>query len=213
MWFANKNIVFDIFRNNMVSVQTETHINAHTYPQDHALTPTHLCKQPNTPTLLQATDTGRLVVRVTEWTFISYHVNTLSQHWLQVMLLTGIMHEKAKCMLYCLRKQTQFCQCWTKVLTASYGHMMNWKIENRNEWRECEDGGGCQKAQQWSDRTVLKGRRSKVIHLCLSLTLFTLAKNLTYNPKLNMIPSPSVSPSLPPLSLVINRAVITRQDR
>lgn len=69
-----------------------------------------------------------------------------------------------------------------------------------------------------------RDRGSKVIYLCLSLTLFTLAENLTYNPKLNMIPSLSVSSSLlslpPPLflllssiSLVINRAVITRQDQ
>lgn len=36
MWFANKNIVFDIFGNNIASTQAETHINAHTYPQDHA---------------------------------------------------------------------------------------------------------------------------------------------------------------------------------
>lgn len=56
---------FYIFWNNIVSTQTETHINAH---RSSCSTPTHICKQPNTPTLLQTADAVRLVVMARTFT-------------------------------------------------------------------------------------------------------------------------------------------------
>lgn len=80
---------FDKFRNNIASTQTETHINAHTYPQDHAWRPHISVNNPTLPHFYKPqTLAGLLLVRVTERTFISYHINTSSQRWLDVMFLT-----------------------------------------------------------------------------------------------------------------------------
>lgn len=73
------NVPFDLIWSNIVL----TH-NRHTHKCTHVatrscLTPTHLCKQPNTPTSLQAADAVRLVVRVTECTFIAHYTTASAE--------------------------------------------------------------------------------------------------------------------------------------
>lgn len=76
---------FDIFWSQVVSTRNRnTHECTHAAARS-CFTPTHLRKQPNTPTLLQATDTAGLVIRVTEGTFTPCRTDASSQHWFQVI--------------------------------------------------------------------------------------------------------------------------------
>lgn len=121
MWFANKNtfFFFFIFWNDTVCAQTETHKCTH-IPTRSCLTPTHLCKQPNTPTLLQATDIVKLVVRVTESTFMSKQrfISASDIFW------EATRHRNGRAQ--CMHKQVKKAESTRVEQKCSLHHMVTW---------------------------------------------------------------------------------------